>query len=169
QPAGAGRLADAGQPAGAGRLADAGQPAGAGRLSDAGQPAGAGRLAGADRLAGGSVDDAGPMSFAELGALIAGARCLIVANTGPAHLAAAVGTPVISLYAPTVPYGRWGPYRVPAVRLGDAAAACRDTRATRCPVPGHPCLSGVTPDDVLTAVRRLGVTAPQPNHDEVAA
>jgi histidinol-phosphate phosphatase family protein len=120
-------------------------------------------------VAGDAADDAGPMPFAELGALLSGARCLIVANTGPAHLAAAVGTPVISLYAPTVPYGRWGPYRVPAVRLGDAAAACRDTRATRCPVPGHPCLSGITPDDVRTAVRLLGVTAPQPNHDEVAA
>jgi histidinol-phosphate phosphatase family protein len=120
-------------------------------------------------VAGDAGEDSGPMSFADLGALIAGARCVIVANTGPAHLATAVGTPVISLYAPTVPYARWGPYRVPVARLGDAAAPCRDTRATRCPVPGHPCLSGIAPDDVRTAVRRLGVTAPHPNHDEVAA
>ncbi|BEL07431.1 HAD-IIIA family hydrolase [Actinoplanes sichuanensis] len=123
----------------------------------------------AAHVAGDVAVDPGPMSLPDLAALIAGARGLIVANTGPAHLAAAVGTPVISLYAPTVPYHRWGPYRVPAVRLGDAAAACRDTRATRCPIPGHPCLSGITPDDIRIAVRRLGVTVPHPNHDEVAA
>ena len=118
-------------------------------------------------VAGGDAGDAGPMPFADLAALIAGADALIVANTGPAHLAAAVGTPVVSLFAPTVPFSKWGPYRVPVVRLGDAAAACRDTRATRCPVAGHPCLSGIEPDDVLSAVRRLGV--PPADEIEVAA
>jgi HAD superfamily hydrolase (TIGR01662 family) len=103
-------------------------------------------------------DDAGPLSTAALAELIAGASCLVVGNTGPAHLAAAVGTPVVSLFAPTVPYGRWGPYRVPAVRLGRAGAACRDTRATVCPVPGHPCLSTVEPGDVVAAVARLAAT-----------
>jgi ADP-heptose:LPS heptosyltransferase len=105
--------------------------------------------------AGTSGEDAGPTSLAELAGLLAGAACAVVANTGPAHLAAAVGTPVVSLFAPTVPFGQWGPYRVPHVRLGDAAAPCRDTRATVCPVPGHPCLSGVTPAAVLAAVARL--------------
>jgi ADP-heptose:LPS heptosyltransferase len=66
-----------------------------------------------------------------------------------------VGTPVVSLFAPTVPFGQWGPYRVPWVRLGDAAARCRDTRAARCPVAGHPCLSGVSPADVVGAVDAL--------------
>ncbi|WP_204300776.1 HAD-IIIA family hydrolase [Actinoplanes campanulatus] len=120
-------------------------------------------------VAGDAADDPGPMPLSELAGLLSGAGCLIVANTGPAHLAAAVGTPVISLYAPTVPYGRWGPYRVPAVRLGDPGAPCRDTRATRCPVPGHPCLTGIRPHDVLAAVHRLGIALPEPNHDEVAA
>jgi hypothetical protein len=62
---------------------------------------------------------------------------------------------VVSLFAPTVPFGQWGPYRVPAVRLGDAAADCRHTRATVCPVPGHPCLSQVDPSTVVEAVRLL--------------
>lgn len=106
-------------------------------------------------VAGDAAEDAGLMSFVELAGLLSGAACAVVANTGPAHLAAAVGTPVVSLYAPTVPFGQWGPYRVPHVRLGDAAAPCRDTRATTCPVAAHPCLSGVTPDDVRTAVARL--------------
>jgi ADP-heptose:LPS heptosyltransferase len=106
-------------------------------------------------VAGTSGEDAGLTTLEELAGLLAGAVCAVVANTGPAHLAAAVGTPVVSLFAPTVPFGQWGPYRVPHVRLGDAAAPCRDTRATVCPVPGHPCLSGVTPAAVLAAVARL--------------
>ena len=105
-------------------------------------------------------EPAGGTSMAGLAALLAGAACAVVGNTGPAHLAAAVGTPVVSLYAPTVPYGQWGPYRVPHVRLGDPTTACRGTRATRCPLPGHPCLSGITPADVLAAVRLLCAGAP---------
>ncbi|MFC4145060.1 glycosyltransferase family 9 protein, partial [Micromonospora mangrovi] len=105
--------------------------------------------------AAGGVDLGGRTGLAELAAVIAGADALVVGNTGPAHLAAAVGTPVVSLFAPTVPYGQWGPYRVPAVRLGDAEAACRDTRAAICPVAGHPCLTGVDPAEVVAAVRLL--------------
>jgi ADP-heptose:LPS heptosyltransferase len=98
--------------------------------------------------------------MAALAAVLAGADCVVSGNTGPAHLAAAVGTPVVSLYAPTVPFGQWGPYRVPHVRLGDAAAPCRDSRVTACPVPGHPCLSGIDPAEVVDAVRLLGVPEP---------
>lgn len=120
-------------------------------------------------VAGTEATDAGPTSMPDLARLLAGAACVVVANTGPAHLAAAVGTPVVSLYAPTVPFGQWGPYRVPHVRLGDAAAPCRDTRATRCPVAGHPCLSWIRPADVLAALRLLGVPAPAKQSEEVAA
>ncbi|AGZ41599.1 HAD-IIIA family hydrolase [Actinoplanes friuliensis] len=127
--------------------------------------AGPGEQGLADQVGG---EPAGPTTLAGLARLIAGADCLVSANTGPAHLAAAVGTPVVSLYAPTVPFGQWGPYRVPHVRLGDAAAPCRNTRATICPVPGHPCLSGVAPSDVVAAVRLLGVPAPALS-EEIAA
>jgi HAD superfamily hydrolase (TIGR01662 family) len=106
-------------------------------------------------VAGDAGTDAGPMDLAGLAEIVAGASCLVVGNTGPAHLAAAVGTPVVSLFAPTVPYGKWGPYRVPAVRLGRADAPCRDTRAAICPVAGHPCLSRIEPDQVVAAVARL--------------
>ncbi|MEH1099015.1 HAD-IIIA family hydrolase [Micromonospora sp. CPCC 205561] len=108
------------------------------------------------------VDLGGRTGLAGLAATIAGAAALVVGNTGPAHLAAAHGVPVVSLFAPTVPYGQWGPWRVPAVRLGDADAPCRDSRAARCPVPGHPCLNGVEPAQVLDALRLLGVTPPRP-------
>jgi len=105
---------------------------------------------------------AGATPLDRLAGLLAGAAAVVVANTGPAHLAASVGTPVVSLYAPTVPAVRWAPYRVPHVLLGDQQAGCRDTRATRCPVPGHPCLTSVTADQVVGAVHRL-TAGPQPS------
>jgi ADP-heptose:LPS heptosyltransferase len=94
-------------------------------------------------------------SVAELARILRGADAVVVGNTGPAHLAAAVGTPVVSLFAPTVPAARWAPYGVPTVLLGDQDAPCRGSRAVVCPVPGHPCLTSVTPEDVVTAVSSL--------------
>jgi ADP-heptose:LPS heptosyltransferase len=102
-----------------------------------------------------ALDLGGRTRLAELAGVLAGAACLVCANTGPAHLAAAVGTPVVSLFAPTVPFGRWAPYRVPHVRLGDPVAGCRNSRAATCPVPGHPCLSTVSGSDVVAAVELL--------------
>jgi ADP-heptose:LPS heptosyltransferase len=101
------------------------------------------------------VDLGGRTDLAELAAVLEGASAVVVGNTGPAHLAAAVGTPVVSLFAPTVPARRWAPYRVPTVLLGDQDAVCRDTRVTECPFPGHPCLSSVTAEDVVCAVEKL--------------
>jgi ADP-heptose:LPS heptosyltransferase len=101
------------------------------------------------------TDLGGRTGLAQLAAVLAGADALVVGNTGPAHVAAAVGTPVVSLFAPTVPYEKWRPYRVPVVRLGDQDAACRDTRARECPVPGHPCLSTVSAADVAGALAHL--------------
>jgi hypothetical protein len=43
------------------------------------------------------------------------------------------------------------------VLLGDQAAACAGSRARACPVPGHPCLAGVSPAAVVAAVDRLAV------------
>ncbi|TKJ29815.1 glycosyltransferase family 9 protein [Blastococcus sp. CCUG 61487] len=101
------------------------------------------------------VDLGGTTSLAEMAALLDGAAAVVVGNTGPAHLAAAVGTPVVSLFAPVVPAERWAPYGVPTVLLGDQAAPCAGTRARACPVPGHPCLTSVTAHDVVAAVEKL--------------
>ena len=104
----------------------------------------------------GGLDLGGATSLAELADVLAHADAVVVGNTGPAHLAAAVGTPVVSLFAPTVPAGRWRPWGVPLELLGDQDAPCAGTRATVCPVPGHPCLCSVTPRDVVAALDRLG-------------
>lgn len=105
--------------------------------------------------AGTAVDLAGALDLAGLAQVLAHADAVIVGNTGPAHLAAAVQTPVVSLFSPVVPAIRWAPYGVPTEVLGDQFAACRQTRARVCPTPGHPCLSGVAADVVVAAVDRL--------------
>ncbi|GAA2677761.1 glycosyltransferase family 9 protein [Nonomuraea recticatena] len=101
------------------------------------------------------VDLGGMTNLAELSGVLNEACALVSGNTGPAHLAAAVGTPVVSLFSPVVPAGRWAPYGVPYVLLGDQQAACKDSRARLCPVRGHPCLSTVTAEQVVKAVREL--------------
>lgn len=105
----------------------------------------------------GATDLGGRLALAELGAVLARAACLVGGNSGPGHLAAAVGTPVVTLFAPVVPAAWWRPWGVPVAVLGDQEAPCRDTRARRCPVPGHPCVAGVSPDAVADAV--AGVAA----------
>ena len=98
---------------------------------------------------------AGRTTLGALAAVLEGAAVVVAGNTGPAQLAAAVGTPVVCLYAPVVPAIRWAPFGVPMELLGDQDAGCKDTGARTCPVPGHPCLSSVTPEQVADAVKRL--------------
>ncbi|MDN0200635.1 glycosyltransferase family 9 protein [Streptomyces sp. S.PNR 29] len=101
------------------------------------------------------LDLGGRTGARELAGVLAGAAAVVTGNTAPAHLAAAVGTPVVSLFAPVVPAERWRPYGVPYVLLGDQDAPCAGSRARTCPVPGHPCLNTVTATDVVTAVEKL--------------
>jgi ADP-heptose:LPS heptosyltransferase len=102
-------------------------------------------------------DLGGRTTLAELAGVLAGADAVVVGNTGPAHLAAAVGTPVVSLFAPTVPAVRWRPWGVPH-ELVHVDVPCAGCRSRACPVPGHPCLGGVSVGDVLAALARLAPT-----------
>lgn len=104
---------------------------------------------------GNAVDCAGRFDLPALAAVLRRSAVLAVANTGPAHLAAAVGTPVVSLFAPVVPAERWAPHGVRVVLLGDQHAPCVGSRARTCPIPGHPCLTTVPPAQVNAAVDRL--------------
>ncbi|HEX7292448.1 MAG TPA: glycosyltransferase family 9 protein [Conexibacter sp.] len=103
-------------------------------------------------------DLGGATDLAQLATVLEGAAAVVVGNTGPAHLAAAVGTPVVSLYAPTVPTERWRPWRVPHALL-DEAVPCAGCRARSCPVPGHPCIDELPLGVVLDAVERLATPA----------
>ncbi|MEU0371742.1 glycosyltransferase family 9 protein [Streptomyces sp. NPDC006283] len=107
-----------------------------------------------------ALDLGGMTDLHQLAGVLAGARVAVVGNTGPGHLAAAVGTPVACLFAPVVPSERWRPYNVPHVLLGDQSAVCAGSRARSCPVPGHPCLDGVGNAEVLAAVASLGAHRP---------
>jgi histidinol-phosphate phosphatase family protein len=104
------------------------------------------------------IDLGGRLTLPELAGVLAGADVVVCGNTGPAHLAAAVGTPVVSLFSPVVPAVRWAPYGVPHIVLGEQDAVCAGSRARTCPVAGHPCLNRVTPAQVVDACLRL---APQ--------
>ena len=111
------------------------------------------------------VDLGGRVDLGGLAGVLAGAAAVVVGNTGPAHLAAAVGTPVVSLFSPVVPAVRWRPWGVPQVLLGDQLVACAGSRARSCPVPGHPCLDTIPVAEVVAAVDRL---APVRQNQEVA-
>ncbi|NGO11780.1 glycosyltransferase family 9 protein [Streptomyces sp. HC44] len=112
-----------------------------------------------------ALDLGGATDLRQLAGVLAGARVVVAGNTGPAHLAAAVKTPVVCLFAPVVPAERWGPYGVPHVLLGDQDAPCAGSRARHCPLPGHPCLDGIGDAEVLAAVAALGDERTDPGAD----
>ncbi|AXI80573.1 glycosyltransferase family 9 protein [Peterkaempfera bronchialis] len=121
--------------------------------------------------AGPALDLGGRTEPAQLAGVLAHADAVVVGNTGPAHLAAALGTPVVSLFAPVVPAERWAPYKVPHVLLGSPDAPCAGTGARECPVSGHPCLDSVSDAELLDAVTTLtgGPADPAPACREVPA
>ncbi len=95
---------------------------------------------------------AGRLDLAELSALIAAAPLLATNNSGPAHIAAAVGTPVVDVYAQTNP--QHAPWRVPN-RVLFADVPCRGCASSVCPAGHHRCLRDVPPDAVVAAILDL--------------
>jgi ADP-heptose:LPS heptosyltransferase len=99
-----------------------------------------------------SISLAGRLGLGELGALVARAQVLVTNNSGPAHLAAALGTPVVDLYALTNP--QHTPWRVTA-RVLHHDVPCRNCLKSRCPALHHACLRGVAPQAVAAAALEL--------------
>ena len=104
----------------------------------------------------GSARLAPPTRVADLAAILRAASVVVSGDTGPLHLAAAVGTPVVGVFGPT-DARRNGP-RSP----GDAAvsrfADCRCRWRRRCRAARR-CLDDVTVDDVTAALAlRLDVS-----------
>lgn len=94
----------------------------------------------------------GELSVAEMAALVELAPVLISNNTAPVHMAAAVGTPVVDLYALTNP--QHTPWKVPhAVLYHDVP--CRFCLKSVCPQGHHDCLARVSPEAVVAAALRL--------------
>jgi ADP-heptose:LPS heptosyltransferase len=88
----------------------------------------------------------------ELAALLARARVLVGNDSGPSHLAAAVGTPVVTFFGPTDP-GRTEPSGAPT-RVLDRYVFCSPCFREECPY-GHECMKEITVEGALKAVEEL--------------
>ena len=103
-----------------------------------------------------------PTTLGDLLALVAGAGLVVSGDTGPLHLAAAVGTPIVGLYGPTDPArnGPWSPADVTVSRNDDVRVPPSASLYAPPLVPG----SDLGVDEVVAAVeRRLGAG---PVHEE---
>jgi len=99
-----------------------------------------------------TVNLAGRTTLAEMVALLENASVVITNDSGPMHMAAALGRPLVAVYGPTSPI-RTGPYNRPGsvVRAGLPCSPCYIRKLSRCP-HGHACMSRITVEDVLTVV-----------------
>jgi lipopolysaccharide heptosyltransferase II len=96
------------------------------------------------------------LPLAEFAALVAAAPLLIGNNSGPVHVAAAVGTPVVDLYALTNPqHAPWGV----AHRVLSHDVSCKYCYKSVCPHGHGDCLARVEPDAVVAAALELLQTA----------
>lgn len=127
----------------------------AARTSTAGNSSSAGTRGGSARITAHSL--AGRLTLPELGALLQRARLLVANNAGPAHIAAALGTPVVSLYALTTP--QHTPWRV-AQRVLFHPVPCRGCLQKTCPELHHACLAALDPDTIVAAVLELLADTP---------
>jgi ADP-heptose:LPS heptosyltransferase len=114
-----------------------------------------------------ALDLGGRTNLGGLASVIAASQAIVVGNTGPAHLAAAVGTPAVSLFAPTVPASRWRPWGIPHSLLGIQDIDCRDCRARVCPFEAHPCIDQLSPAEVADAVESLLAACAPPNKSSI--
>ena len=115
-----------------------------------------------------SVSLAGYLRLAELAGVIAEAPLLISNNTGPVHIAAAVGTPVVVLYALTNPQHR--PWGVPS-RVLSHDVRCKNCYKSVCPEGHNHCLTLIPPEAIVHAASKLMVVAGRelPHSTAVAA
>ena len=96
-------------------------------------------------------------TIADLVALARGAALMVSGDTGPTHIAAAVGTSLVALFGPTRPQrnGPWSPDDISVSR----ATVCQCHHLRRCQLPTM-CLLDVQVDEVMGAIeRRLTLSA----------
>lgn len=98
-----------------------------------------------------AVNMAGLTDLKELWAMASLSRFVVTVDSGPMHIAAASGAPVVALFGPTAPW-RTGPYGKghAVVRKGLECSPCF---RKKCPEPR--CMDGITVDDVMAAVEAV--------------
>jgi lipopolysaccharide heptosyltransferase II len=117
-------------------------------------------------LAPGVVNLAGETTLPELAALIRHAAVCVTNDSGPMHLAVALGRPVVAVFGPTDPV--WaGPYRRDSAVLtaGVACSPCYLRRLSECP-NGHICMTNVSAASVIERAEQL--LAKQPGKPAIA-
>ncbi|MVW73187.1 glycosyltransferase family 9 protein [Bordetella sp. 15P40C-2] len=100
----------------------------------------------------GLTDLSGQLTLGELGAVLEAAGVMICNNSGPAHLSAALGVPVVDMYALTNP--QHTPWRTQA-RVLYQDVPCKYCYRSVCEQGHHACLTGVAPQQVTAAAREL--------------
>ncbi|MCC7035031.1 MAG: lipopolysaccharide heptosyltransferase I [Acidobacteria bacterium] len=103
------------------------------------------------QASGGAAVLAPPTDIADLAALMLGAALVVAGDTGPLHIAAAMGAPIVGLYGPTWPE-RNGPWN-PRDEVISRAARCQCHHKRRCQI-GAPCIDDITVDEVVAAADR---------------
>lgn len=97
----------------------------------------------------------GKTTFPELVGLIEGANSVVVTDTGPAHIAAAVDTPVFALIGPTN-FKRTGPYqtktnKITIIKSNLECSPCYHTEKMRT-CNDNRCMSEINPTDVMEQI-----------------
>jgi heptosyltransferase-1 len=100
---------------------------------------------------GGTAEAAPPTTITDLVGLARGAKLMVSGDTGPLHIAGAVGTPIVALFGPTLPErnGPWSPRDLVVSRVSQCS--CRYERRCRKAVP---CIDDIGVSEVCDAIRR---------------
>lgn len=96
------------------------------------------------------VNIAGGCSIEELIDILCGARAVVGNDSGPVHIAAALGSPVVSIFGSTDPV--WTSPRGEKVRILYSGLECSPCFKRECPDGSIRCLRSVTVEDVLENV-----------------
>jgi heptosyltransferase-2 len=100
----------------------------------------------------------GDVGFGVTKAVIRRARLLITTDSGPRHIAAAQGTPTITLFGPIDP--RWSEnYQPGAIQLR-LPLECSPCGKRVCPLGHGRCMQDLSPDAVFEAARRILESSP---------
>lgn len=105
----------------------------------------------------GAAEMSPPTTVTDLCSIARHARIVVSGDTGPLHLAAAVGAPIVALFGPTLAArnGPWAPSDVVVARTeGCECLYQRQCRRAGPPVGPGPCIEGIAVDEVMQAVRR---------------
>ncbi len=101
--------------------------------------------------------DVQDFDLAELRAVVDRAAVYIGGDSGPMHIAATTGVPIVALLGPTLPERSmpWRSPAVPSVAIEVGGLACRPCDQRRCEPGDFRCLSGIGPEPVIEAAERL--------------